>query len=242
MEPKLKCSQTNEKQSSPVDGCCLEPWCVWILFSYGHRIFRGENSPCLLLPIYTFKVAHKKQRELVVWDEKQALTKESLSCWVRAVLQGTAKSWRRSKMPPIVNDGPIKIVVGRTFDSIVLDPSVDVLLALVSPRKFSFQATLDLNCLSYPQTLCTNSDGVPTISITSESLFRGWGCFSKCGGSCNCSNRALRKRFTRLGSPIRLWNTLTSSLQSFRQAQSLASRTRRPKCARHRRFCAAKQC
>jgi len=48
-------------------------------------------------------------------------------------LAGKVERYIKSEAPPASNDGPVKIVTGKTFDEIVLDESKDVLIELYAP-------------------------------------------------------------------------------------------------------------
>lgn len=48
--------------------------------------------------------------------------------FARALAEGTAPVWLKSQPPPETNDGPVTVVVGTTFDEIVMDRTKDVLL------------------------------------------------------------------------------------------------------------------
>lgn len=64
----------------------------------------------------------------MLWDESMEMTKGNLTEWLDGILDGTAKSWRRSLPLPKRNKGPVKIVVGFNFEEIVFSPTNDVFL------------------------------------------------------------------------------------------------------------------
>ena len=64
---------------------------------------------------------------------EDAVTAEGLGALVDGYFAGTVKPFLKSADPPASNDEPVKVVVGTTFEEIVLDPSKDVLLEFYAP-------------------------------------------------------------------------------------------------------------
>jgi len=69
----------------------------------------------------------------LAWDEDVPLTAEGYKSWLAQLVAGTAVGWKQSEPIPESNDGPVKIVVHNNFNSIVMDPTKDVLLELYAP-------------------------------------------------------------------------------------------------------------
>jgi protein disulfide isomerase family A protein 3 len=69
----------------------------------------------------------------ISWDEEVAFDAAAFSAWVNDVVAGSAKQWKKSEPIPESNDGPVKVVVAKTFDEIVLDKSKNVLLEFYAP-------------------------------------------------------------------------------------------------------------
>jgi len=69
----------------------------------------------------------------ISWDEEEEFTAEALTAWIDKVVAGTAVTWKKSEPIPASNDGPVKVVVQKSFDSIVLDKSKNVLLEFYAP-------------------------------------------------------------------------------------------------------------
>jgi len=67
------------------------------------------------------------------YDQEKAITKESLSAWFKSYFDGTLEPSLKSEKEPENNDGPVKVIVGTTYENIVLDKSKDVLLELYAP-------------------------------------------------------------------------------------------------------------
>jgi len=61
------------------------------------------------------------------------LTVENIGTFIDDVLSGKIAPHLKSAEPPADNDGPVTIVVGKTFDSIVKDPTKDVLMKYYAP-------------------------------------------------------------------------------------------------------------
>ena len=64
---------------------------------------------------------------------KNKFTAENLKEWVQQFLDGKAERHVKSEPIPAANDGPVKVVVGKTFDDIVMDPTKDVLIEFYAP-------------------------------------------------------------------------------------------------------------
>jgi len=64
---------------------------------------------------------------------EQKFTAENLKKFAASYLAGKAEVWVKSEEVPATNDGPVKVVVGKTFDAIVNDPTRDVLIEFYAP-------------------------------------------------------------------------------------------------------------
>ncbi|XP_075862808.1 protein disulfide-isomerase A4 isoform X2 [Microcebus murinus] len=65
--------------------------------------------------------------------EPEEFDSDALREFVTAFKKGKLKPVIRSQPVPKNNKGPVKVVVGKTFDSIVMDPKKDVLIELYAP-------------------------------------------------------------------------------------------------------------
>ena len=65
--------------------------------------------------------------------QDKPLTLESCHALVKGVLDGSLTPVPMSEPEPASNNGPVKTVVGSTFDKIVLDPTYDVLVEFYAP-------------------------------------------------------------------------------------------------------------
>jgi protein disulfide-isomerase A1 len=61
------------------------------------------------------------------------LTKKNLHSLVVSVLEGKAKPFLKSQPVPESNDGPVKLIVGKEFDRLVMDRDKDVLVEFYAP-------------------------------------------------------------------------------------------------------------
>jgi len=64
---------------------------------------------------------------------KDKFNAENVKAWVQSFLDGKAERHVKSEEIPEENDGPVKVVVGKTFDDIVMDSSKDVLIEFYAP-------------------------------------------------------------------------------------------------------------
>src|SRR5690349_19928919 len=92
----------------------------------------GKSLPTAFVISYEAGSAGPK---VTAWNEEEekAMTVESLSNFVKKCIEGTYVAYKKSEEIPATNDEPVKIVVGKTFDSIVNDANKDVLLEVYAP-------------------------------------------------------------------------------------------------------------
>jgi len=67
------------------------------------------------------------------FDEKETLNDASVTAWVNKYLNGEITPTLKSEEVPTENDGPVKVVVGKSYDEIVLDTTKNVLLEFYAP-------------------------------------------------------------------------------------------------------------
>jgi len=67
------------------------------------------------------------------FNEETPITSESVGTWIDAFLNGKLEPTIKSEEIPETNDGPVKIVVAKTFDEIVFDTTKDVLVEFYAP-------------------------------------------------------------------------------------------------------------
>jgi protein disulfide-isomerase A1 len=69
----------------------------------------------------------------VAFDEEGEFTAETVTKFFADVAAGTAVSWKKSEPIPESNDGPVTVVVAKTYDQIVHDATKDVLIEYYAP-------------------------------------------------------------------------------------------------------------
>jgi len=67
------------------------------------------------------------------FDETKPIDKPSLNGWIEQFLSGDLPPTIKSEEIPADNTGPVKVVVAKTFEQIVNDPTKDVLLEFYAP-------------------------------------------------------------------------------------------------------------
>jgi len=67
------------------------------------------------------------------FDESLQLTSANIGSWIKNFLEGKVEPTIKSEEIPEDNSGPVTIVVAKTFDQIVNDPTKDVLLEFYAP-------------------------------------------------------------------------------------------------------------
>jgi len=64
---------------------------------------------------------------------KEELTVASLKTFIQSYVDGSLMPTVKSEATPEKNDGPVKIVVGNTWDQMVMDPTKDVMVEIYAP-------------------------------------------------------------------------------------------------------------
>jgi len=67
------------------------------------------------------------------FDESKPLSEKAVSDWVKEYLDGKLQPTIRSEEIPADNSGPVKVVVAKSYDDIVMDPTKDVLVEFYAP-------------------------------------------------------------------------------------------------------------
>jgi len=67
------------------------------------------------------------------FDESKEITDASISAWISSFLGGSLQPTVKSEEIPEDNNGPVTVVVAKTFDQIVNDPTKDVLVEFYAP-------------------------------------------------------------------------------------------------------------
>jgi len=83
--------------------------------------------------VYPTAVVFSSSAEPISWNEDNKLDATSFATWLSDVVTGTVKQWIKSEPIPESNDGPVKVVVAKTFDEIVLDRTKNVLVEFYAP-------------------------------------------------------------------------------------------------------------
>jgi protein disulfide-isomerase A1 len=83
--------------------------------------------------IPTVVVIHPENQQKWPWDESNALEQPALHAWLESVADGLRPSFMKSEPIPEANDQPVKVIVGKTFDQIVQDPTKDILVEFYAP-------------------------------------------------------------------------------------------------------------
>jgi len=68
-----------------------------------------------------------------VYPKEQEITKDTLGTWVSSFLNKELAPTVKSQEIPADNTGPVKVVVGKSFDDIVMDDSKDVFVEFYAP-------------------------------------------------------------------------------------------------------------
>lgn len=101
---------------------------TWInnveLGSFAEHVGVADKTPAIA--VYEFK----SDTKYVFEDE---FSKETLSAWVERVISGEVGATTKSEKVPEKNDEPVKVVVGDSWEDIVMDTKKDVLIEQYAP-------------------------------------------------------------------------------------------------------------
>lgn len=67
------------------------------------------------------------------FDESASISTETVKPWVEKFLSGELQPTIKSEEIPATNDGPVTVVVAKTFDQIVRDSTKDVFIEFYAP-------------------------------------------------------------------------------------------------------------
>ncbi|KAI9101772.1 thioredoxin-like domain-containing protein [Phlyctochytrium arcticum] len=80
-----------------------------------------------------FVIEEMEKNKKFPFDQSKTITKESIKSFVEDYLNGKLEPSIKSEAIPEKNDGPVRVVVGKNYEAIVLDKSKDVLLEFYAP-------------------------------------------------------------------------------------------------------------
>jgi len=80
-----------------------------------------------------FAIEDRATKKNFLFPEDKAVTAANLESWVADYLGGRLNANVKSEPEPADNSGPVKTVVGTSFDKIVMDSSKDVLVEFYAP-------------------------------------------------------------------------------------------------------------
>eukprot|EP01126_Amoeba_proteus_P029737 TRINITY_DN2937_c0_g1_i13.p1 TRINITY_DN2937_c0_g1~~TRINITY_DN2937_c0_g1_i13.p1 ORF type:complete len:386 (-),score=96.50 TRINITY_DN2937_c0_g1_i13:175-1332(-) len=145
-----------------------------IITTISNNIEIGKHWGCSgrLVPTAAYvKPESHDGANIVIWNEdtEGPLNLESLNAFVKAAREGTYISYTKSEPIPTSNDGPVKIVVGKTFDSIVRSDK-NVVIEFYAPWCTycqRFEARYEELALTYqddPEVVIAKIDGTANVA------------------------------------------------------------------------------
>jgi len=69
----------------------------------------------------------------LAWDEELDVSESTAREWFSGLLDGTARIFKKSEPVPEDNNGPVRVVVGKTFDEQVLKSGKNVFVEFYAP-------------------------------------------------------------------------------------------------------------
>jgi hypothetical protein len=89
----------------------------------------GKKFPTAIFVKWT-----EESPKFTVFDEEnEEFNAETAENFISKAISGEYKSYRRSEPVPESNDGPVKILVGKNFESIAYDKTKDVFVEFYAP-------------------------------------------------------------------------------------------------------------
>jgi len=80
-----------------------------------------------------FAIEDRASKKNFLFGEDKPITSANLEAWVADFLAGRLSANVKSEAEPADNSGPVKVLVGTSFDRIVMDPTKDVLVEFYAP-------------------------------------------------------------------------------------------------------------
>lgn len=78
-------------------------------------------------------IEDRDKRKNYIYPQTESITAPLLADFVQKFVDGTLKPNIKSQEPPADNSGPVKVIVGSTFESIVMDTTKDVFVEFYAP-------------------------------------------------------------------------------------------------------------
>jgi len=105
----------------------------WVFIDWKKFAKHGEKLGLSGIVVPAMAIEEFNTGKHFAFDENLEITTDHVSSWVNKYLDGTLQSTIKSDPIPESNDGPVKVVVAKSFNDIVLDTTRDVLVEFYAP-------------------------------------------------------------------------------------------------------------
>jgi protein disulfide-isomerase A1 len=105
----------------------------WVYIDWSKYAKHSERLGLSGQTVPALAIEDMKQGTHYAFDESKSIEKDGVNEWVKDFLAGTLAPTIKSEEIPADNSGPVKVIVGKTFDTIVNDPTKDVLVEFYAP-------------------------------------------------------------------------------------------------------------
>jgi len=105
----------------------------WIYIDWSKYSKHAERLGLSGKVVPAMSIDHLESGQHYAFDESKDPSKESITSWAQDFLDGKLEPTIRSEEIPAENDGPVKVVVAKSFNDIVNDNTKDVLIEFYAP-------------------------------------------------------------------------------------------------------------
>lgn len=84
-------------------------------------------------PLPAIMIEDLQSNKKFIFDVTQDVSPESIRSFIQAFIEGSLEAFLKSEEIPASNDEPVTVIVGKSFESIVLDSSKDVFVEYYAP-------------------------------------------------------------------------------------------------------------
>jgi len=105
----------------------------WVYIDWAKYAKHSERLGLTGQTVPALAIEDMKSGTHYAFDETKSVAQDSVTAWINEFLAGTLAPTIKSEEIPADNSGPVKVIVGKTFDQIVNDPTKDVLVEFYAP-------------------------------------------------------------------------------------------------------------
>jgi len=105
----------------------------WVYIDWSKFAKHSERLGLSGKTVPALAIEQLEQGTHYAFDESAEITGSTVQAWIKSFLNGQLQPTIKSEEIPTDNNGPVTIIVAKTFDQIVNDPAKDVLVEFYAP-------------------------------------------------------------------------------------------------------------